>query len=671
MFILKIISGLVLFQLQVIVSKKQALREEGTKDINADAPYLGFGGKCTSMAISAGASVDGPMVSHTSDCMDCDFRVNKVEAATYDKNTDKRTLYEYRGSYPATLTKDRGKTWHPSNLEGSNEQIEAWGSESIITGSIPQVEKTYALVEGQYGMINEYGLIIGESTCASKLWAAPTSHGGEAQIEIREMSRIALERTKTARDAISLMGSLAEEYGFYAADWSGGDASKGEGGEALTIADEKEAWVFHVLSDDTGKSAVWAAQKVPDGHIAAVANQFIIHKIDPGNRGKDLLYSDNIFKVALRNKFWDGQGVMDFTKTYAPPRAHSNYATRRVWRAFNLLAPTYKLSPNTDPLATDYPFSVPVDKKLTPRDIMAVHRDHYEGTEFDLTQGLAAGPYGDPSRFDPGPVDGMSMMTVLNGSFERAIGMFRTSTSIVAESRGAYPREIGARLWLGTYNPTSSSYIPIYPNAAGDLPEAYTTGSLYKYDPSVAFWNFCAIGNYAARFYREAMKEVRSLQMALEDQVFNAVATSEEQVLLLINGGDSVQAATELNQLMINQARYVVAAWASLLPDLITQYHDGYHATGLDAPDIKMDKLFYPHEWLQAVGYFDQEPNNVPGMIWFSSGPQHTGHFLNILVAVFFVGFGFVWGSYTTKQRLQKSIVRDSPEIQYGSLANN
>ena len=92
--------------------------------------------------------------------------------------------------------------------------------------------------------------------------------GGKAAIEVRQMSQIALERTKTAREAVLLMGSLAERYGFYAADWSGGDASKGEGGEALTVVDKTEAWVFHVLADDTGTSAVWVAQRVQDDHVS-------------------------------------------------------------------------------------------------------------------------------------------------------------------------------------------------------------------------------------------------------------------------------------------------------------------------------------------------------------------------------------------------------------------
>ena len=116
--------------------------------------------------------------------------------------------------------------------------------------------------------MNEYQVAIGESTCASVFWAAPTTAGGKAAIDVRQMSQIALERSTTAKQAIQLMGDLAVQYGFYGADWSGGDNSLGEGGETLTVVDKTESWVFHVLADDTGTSAVWAAQRVPEDHVS-------------------------------------------------------------------------------------------------------------------------------------------------------------------------------------------------------------------------------------------------------------------------------------------------------------------------------------------------------------------------------------------------------------------
>lgn len=141
---------------------------------------------------------------------------------------------------------------------------------------ITQVPHTFALYEAGYGVINEHQVAMGESTCASRFWAAPTTAGGSAMVEVRELSHIALERATSAREAIRIMGEIAEKYGFYSADWSGGDMSKGEGGEGLTVIDPKEAWVFHITSDDTGKSAVWVAQRVPDNHVSVSSRLLLL-----------------------------------------------------------------------------------------------------------------------------------------------------------------------------------------------------------------------------------------------------------------------------------------------------------------------------------------------------------------------------------------------------------
>jgi dipeptidase len=141
-----------------------------------------------------------------------------------------------------------------------------------------------------------------------------------------------------------------------------------------------------------------------------------------------------------------------------------------------LVAPTLTaamgLSPDTDPKATNYPFSVKPDKPLSPADLMRIQRDHYEGSEFDLTKGLAAGPYGDPNRFDWTAVDNMTTMEVFQGSFERAISLFRTSYSIVAVPRESVPDQLSL-VWICQYAPSSSSYIPLYVSMAA-MPGPYT-----------------------------------------------------------------------------------------------------------------------------------------------------------------------------------------------------
>jgi dipeptidase len=526
-----------------------------------------------------------------------------------------RPLYLYKGDYPGTITSRRGHTWHPDNLEGTPEQLAAWGKESAITGYIPQVPHTYALYEAGYGIMNEHQVSIGESTCASRLWAAPTIAGGKAMIEAREMSMVGLERGKTAREVVQIMGDIAVKHGFYAADWSGGDMSLGEGGEGLTVIDKTEAWVFHVTSDDTGTSAVWVAQRVPDNHISVIANQFIIRTIIPDS--PDFLYSANIFSVAERKGFWKpASGPLDFLVAYAPPRAHSPYATRRVWRVFNIANPSIVLPGDTDPKALNYPFSIPVDHPLSALEVMNMNRDHYEGTPYDLTKGLAAGPYGDPNRYDMAPVGNLTYTDVLQGSYERSISLFRTSYSFVAQARPRVPDSL-ARLWFSQYAPATSSYAPFYVHA-DHVPKQYSRGSLFSYDSSVSFWNFLAAGNYASRWYSYAIRDIQDLQGRLHETSLSLTNRVEAEVLAGTQGEGLVKLLTAASDQM---ATTIVDGWRDLLPQLITKYHDGYEAQDLTAPHITMKRLFYPLWWLQMTGYFDSHINSGPDTIMFAPSP--------------------------------------------------
>ena len=241
--------------------------------------------RCTTIAMGTGATVDqSTLLTYNADCAECDWRVNKVPAKDWPAGS-MRPVYLLSGAYPRQVRSDRGATWMLENLEDLPQRAE-WEKlkNKEIIGHIPQVPHTYALIEGLYGIMNEYQVAIGESTCAAKLWAAPAgAAGGKALLEASELSQLGLERGKTAREAIQVMGDLAVQYGFYSADWDGvthgPTGPEGEGGEALTVSDPHEAWVFHVIPDDTGASAVWVAQRVPDDHVAVVANAFIIRDI--------------------------------------------------------------------------------------------------------------------------------------------------------------------------------------------------------------------------------------------------------------------------------------------------------------------------------------------------------------------------------------------------------
>lgn len=393
-----------------------------------------------------------------------------------------------------------------------------------------------------------------------------------------------------------------------------------------------------------------------------VANQFVIRGIN--TKSDDFMYSKNIFDVATRAELWskevDGD-VLDWTKTFSPPRMHSLYATRRVWRVFTLLDPELDIDADTDNFASDYPFSVKPVKPLTQKDMMDLQRDHYEGSKYDLTQGMAAGPYGDPERWDPAPQEGLpEMKDVLQGSYERAISLFRTSYSIVCVARAHMPDSVGAIVWFSQYAPHTSTYSPFYVQST-DAPEAFTKGSLFKYDPTVSFWNFLSCGNWASRFYRFAQPVVKEVYDGLEEEYITESQLLEQTAVDLLSlcekegncaeNNVSEKIVEMLTQFTYTRGQRTTDTYRDLFPKLMTQFHDGYNALQLDKPDIKVTKMFYPKFWLQATGFFNLGPNDLDGAIMYDSNPaldQVTGsdttfasateYYTGVLASGMFVG---------------------------------
>ena len=448
-------------ELDIIDLQSMKLKDLPPFTLEQISEYIGNKDRCTTIAVGSGATTDGStMNSYNADCADCDWRVNKVPAKDWAPGS-LRPVYLTYSPYPARVRNDRGETWKVENLEPLP-QREAWATyppSTTILGYIPQVNHTYALFEGMYSIMNEHQVGMGESTCAAKLWAAPIGFkglkNGSALLEINELSQIALERSRTAREAIQIMGDLAMEYGYYSSTWDVENLpeilqqpfAEGDGGEALTVVDPYEAWMFHILPDDTGKSAVWVAQRVPDDHITVCANSFVIREVDPNSN--DFMYSSNLWSVAKKMGWWhESKGKLDFLETYAPQRYHPNYSTKRVWRVFDLAAPSLNLPFNTDAWGNGYPFSVKVEKKLSPVDLFNYMRDFFQGTPFDTTKGVAGGPYGDPNRWDPGAWGNLTIWDTLQGEFPRTISMFRTSYSTVNQARRFVPDFLSLS-WIG------------------------------------------------------------------------------------------------------------------------------------------------------------------------------------------------------------------------------
>ena len=411
-------------------------------------------------------------------------------------------------------------------------------------------------------------------------------------------------------------------------------------------------------------------------------------------RGTDFLYSDNIFEVARRNGLWKpSDGKLDFLPTYAPKRAHAIYSTRRIWRIFSLAAPSIKLPAHTNANADDYPFSVPVDTPLDEHDLMRINSDHYEGTEFDLTKGVQAGPFGDPARFDVAAVDGMTMAQALEGSYQRSISMFRCTYSFVATAR-KLKTNLLARLWFSQYQPSTSSYLPVY--IAADLPVQFMRGSLFKYDPTVPFWNYLAANNYASRFYKYAIVDVFALRDSLFANATQTAADFERMVTDLVDtmssDGRRLEASPEtsdavldsamtdavlsaMNELCQHGVERVVQAWRDLLPALITKFHDGYIESVVDN-NIHMERLFYPKWWLTASGYFLVPPESGKDVILFDAAPdaQSTSMFsgVSVLFSLSLVCcsayIGFIWGKSSA---VKEEIPTPSDKYVYAPTASS
>jgi len=517
---------------------------------------------CTAIAVGPLATRDGGTINtHSDDCFDCDFRIARVPPAVHQLPSA-RNVPPMRYTYPRYVGRDRGATFFPEAVDKS---IYNW-SESLVVGTIPQVARTYSYIDGSYAIINEFGVSLGESTCGSMLVGKPVYDGGKALFEISELGRVALERSRTARECIQTIGYLAETYGLFSCEWTEERASA-EGGEAYTIADEREVWVMHVSPDDTGASAVWVARRVPDNHVVVVANSFIIREIrkeDLENRPDEWMASKNIFEVAIRAKLWSGNeevdGPLDWKKHYgwnfSPYR--DSYVSRRVWRVLSTFAPSLALSPSSS--SWDLPFSVPVEKPVTLEQIFALHRDHFEGTPYDTTKGLAAGPFGNPNRYDafegvndPKLKSGAGLLLsedalalesergdklvldrsegmpltdeeLATGHFERTISLFRTSYTAVSQMRFTETYHLYAPHLQseGRYNASKDMYwivnVPLglphqYPDLASRVKALNQTEYASEATGLIRSYKLATYGQ------RVLAKDVLSLELFPTDQV--------------------------------------------------------------------------------------------------------------------------------------------------------
>jgi len=455
---------------------------------------------------------------------------------------------------------------------GEKVEIRNWFGKKA---EIPQVEHTYKIMY----LMNEHQLAIGETT-----------FGGREELVNKEglfnyftLMRLALQRTKTAREAIKVMTSLVEEYGY------------GSSGESFSIADKEEVWIMEMVGTGKGgKGAVWIAVKIPDGMVCAHANMSRIGVVDLEN--SDVMHSDNLISFAIKKGYYDPQkdGDFNFSKVYNPPTEEQvRYSSRRVWSIFRRIAPSKNFSPDYSSYkegAKRYPLYTKPDKKIGVRDVINLHRDFYEGTEFDMTETLTSGPYGSPNRHRPikWKVDNKTY------SWERPISTAKAGFVFVSQSREHIPDEIGGVFWFGMDTPYTNFFAPFY-TSINELPESYTKGSIKNFSWDSAWWVFNFVANYANLRWSYMIKDIKQVQKEIEDLEFEIQPFIEKTAISLLKQNKHELVKKYLTKYCVDNAEMNIKKWVDLAEDLIRKYNDGYIQFKRGRPKA----VGYPEKWLK------------------------------------------------------------------------
>jgi dipeptidase len=457
---------------------------------------------------------------------------------------------------------------------------------------IPEVAHTFRVVD----FMNEYQVAIGETTFDGRLDLVNPDGLIESYYQLMI---IALQRAKTAREAVKIMTDLIDQYGY------------ANTGETISIGDKEEAWILEMIgAGKGGHGAVWVARRIPDGMICAHANMARIGEF-PLNDPENCLYSKNVISLAEEKGYYDPKsGPFNFSRVYNPPEeGQVKYSLRRVWSIFRRAAPSLNLSPDFSSFvkgAKPYPLWIKPDKKLSVRDVMALHRDHYEGTPFDMTKDLTAGPFGAPDRWRPleWTVDGKTY------SWERPISAQQVGFVFVSQARSFVPDAVGGVFWFGMDNPYTNVFIPLYTSIT-ELPPAYTKGDLGAFSRDSAWWTFNFVANYANLRYSDMIQDIRKVQTEIEDLEFGLQPAIEQTAENLL-GTQPELVPVFLTRYCLSNAQTGLDEWWKLADRLVTKYNDGYIQDDQGRPH----EVGYPAEWLK------KEVKENPGKFLMKEQPK-------------------------------------------------
>lgn len=440
------------------------------------------------------------------------------------------------------------------HAKGEMLQIYDWDTKEYH-GQIPQAAETYNVI----GNINEYQVTIGETTFGGREEMVDTT----GILDYGSLIYIALQRSKTAREAISVMTRLVETYGFCSE------------GETFTICDPNEAWIMEMMGKGPGsKGVVWVAVRIPDDAICAHANQSRIRTFDQKDK-KNVMFSKDCIKFA-RSKGWFTGKDKDFSfcDVYAAPTFSGRRACEaRVWSFFNRFGDMDKYLPYVEGKVKDaepMPLWIVPNKKVSLQDLEASMRDHYEGTPFDLGNDLGQGVWEMPYRPTPlsFKVDGKAYFN------ERPVSTQQTAFSYVSQMRSWLPRQIGGVLWFGNDDGNMVAYTPIY---CGNTvqPECYNTpgADAVTFSDKNAFWVCNWVSNMVYPRYSQMFPSLKEVRDSLDNSYIANQGEVEKQALKLY--GESEQKAVDyLTNYSNTQAQQMLARWKELAIYLIVKYND-------------------------------------------------------------------------------------------------
>lgn len=439
---------------------------------------------------------------------------------------------------------------------GEMVKIYEWDTGKLL-GEIPQVAETYSTISN----MNDQQVVITETTFGGR----GEMRNPEGIMDYGSLIYIALQRSRTAREAIEVMTDLVEKYGYYS------------GGESFSISDENEVWIMEMVGKGKGvKGAVWVAVKIPDGAISGHANQARITTF-PLNDPENCIYAEDVISLAKDKGFYKGSDKnFSFADAYAPLDFGAlRFCEARVWSAFNILAKgsvdkylDYAMGENPD---NRMPLWVFPSEKVTVKDVADAMRDHYEGTPMDMTQDIGAGGNKVPYRWRPMSfeVDGKKYLN------ERAIATQQTGFWLLGQCRNWLPDEVGGILWFGTDDAATSYLTPIYASSQ-EVPLSFRVGngSMTEYSETSAFWITNRLTNYAYGRYDVLAPEIMKVASEHENRCLELIPHVDKVAVELLKTSTE-DAKLYLTEYSIMTAQSIFEKWVELDKYLMVKYIDG------------------------------------------------------------------------------------------------